>query len=111
MQCEAAVYLMHVSYCLLVIEYQSVRLREMADARTVMRNNCHKTRGYCPAIAVLQRLRSGFVPILPHVFLAPTGTTLSLPGSGVWASLLVSGEITDRADSSVKKVTFCGQPL
>lgn len=87
MQCEAAVYLMHVSYCLLAIEYQSVCLREMADARAVMRKNCHKTRGYCSAVAVLQRLsRSGFLPPVPHVFLARTGTNLSLPGSRVWAS-------------------------
>jgi len=102
---------MHVSYCLLTIDYQTVRLREMADARTVMRKNCHKTRGYCLAVAVLQRLRSGFVPPLPHVFLALKGTNLSLPGSRVWASLEVSGEITAKADSSVKKVKFCGQPL
>jgi hypothetical protein len=78
---------MHVSYCLLAIEYQSVCSREMEDPRKVMRKNCHKTRGYCPAVAVLQRLRSGFVPSRPHVFVARIGTNLSLPGSRVWASL------------------------
>ena len=35
----------------------------------------------------------------------------SLRGSRVWASLHERGEATDKADSSVKTVKFCGQPF